>query len=120
VKVKKLPLGSLSDMPAAPGKFQPARLVINFGVVEEDHDDIFVTEFDPPIELRVRYTQGDLQRAQQDGQSLTLAFWNGSEWVPFTQQKHQFRLEPSGQGQSGGLGVATIRNWGDPPVGWGS
>ncbi len=118
-KVVKLPMGSLEEMRPVPGGFQPRRLVINVAVVDEDEPETYLTEFDPPIELRVRYTKADLDRATDAGRPLALAFWNGSEWVRFTEEKHQFRLEPAAQEQAGGHGVALISNWGDPPVAWG-
>lgn len=101
------------------GEFQPGRLVINIGVVEEDNPDVFLEKFNPPFELRVRYSSGDMQRATSAGQPLQLAFWDGSQWVRFTHEKHQFEIVPDANGSKGGTGVALISHWGDPPVGWG-
>jgi hypothetical protein len=119
VKPDKLPLGSLDEMRGREGGFKPGRLVINFALVDEDEPDTVLTEFDPPFELRIRYTRGDLERARHADKSLELAFWNGSEWVVFTQEKHQFELQPDAKGNAGGYGVALISHWGDPNIAWG-
>ena len=120
VKVRKvrLALPALRDMPGGPD-FRPGRLVINFELVDDDHPDVVLAEFDPPFELRVRYTQADLKRAKAAEQPLTLAFWDGKSWVPFTQKKHGFELQPDSGPGAGGVGYARISRWGDPAVGWG-
>lgn len=118
-KTIKLPLGSLNEMRGREGGFKPGRLVLNFALVDEDDPDTVLTEFDPPFELRIRYTRGDLERARRANKPLELAFWNGSEWDLFTQEKHQFELQPDAQGNAGGYGVALISHWGDPNIAWG-
>lgn len=50
---------------------------------------------------------------------MELAFWNGDEWIVFTEEKHQFELQPDAKGKGGGYGVALISHWGDPNIGWG-
>jgi hypothetical protein len=117
-KAVKLPLGKLDEMRGREGGFKPGRLVINFALVDEDNPETILTEFDPPFELRVRYTRGDLERAKKAGKSLELGFWNGDEWVVFTQEKHQFELQPDAQENAGGYGVVLISHWGDPNIGW--
>ena len=118
-KVVKLPPQALENMPTVKGGFKPGRLVINFALIDEDDPDTYLAEFDPPIELRVRYTRGDLERAKRANKELELAFWNGNEWVVFTQEKHQFILQPDAQGKAGGYGIALISHWGDPQIAWG-
>lgn len=118
IKAISLPRQALKNMPPKPGGFQPGRVVINIALVYEDAPDEFLTEFDSPFELRVRYTPGDLRRAQQANQSLQLAFWDGSDWVVFTRSKHQFELVPEEHGE-GGYGVVQLSRWGDPNVAWG-
>jgi hypothetical protein len=118
VKIEKLAKDSLDKMKPKPGGFKPGRVVFNFQVVDEADPAKVLSTFDPPFELRVRYTQGDLKRAQKANKPLELAFWNGSDWITFTKEKHQFKLEPDSQGP-GGYGVAKISNWGDPNVAWG-
>lgn len=118
VKIEKLPKDSLDKMKPKEGGFKPGRVVLNFQIIEADEPAKVLTTFDPPFELRVRYTRADEKRAQDAGVPLELAFWNGSEWVVFTAEKHQFKLEADSQG-SGGHGTAMISDWGDPNVGWG-
>ena len=118
IKALSLPRQALKNMPAKPGGFQPGRVVINIALVYEDAPDEFLTEFDSPFELRVRYTPGDLRRAQQSNQPLQLAFWDGSDWVVFTPSKHNFELVPEERGE-GGYGVVQLSHWGDPNIAWG-
>lgn len=120
VKVVKLPIGTLADRPGVPGGFQPGRQVINFELVDEKAPDTFLTEFDPPFQLRVQYTKPDLDRAADTGRPLALAFWDGSQWVVFTREKHQFELHPNTVPETGGYATVEISKWGDPPVAWGS
>lgn len=119
IKVVKLPLGQADKMVGKPGGFQSDRLVINFALEDEDNPGVYLEEFEPPFELRVRYTRGDLEKAQKAGKELRLAFWDGTQWVVFTREKHQFELQASSQGDGGGYGIVRISHWGDPNIGWG-
>jgi hypothetical protein len=118
VRKVRLELPPLRDMPGGPD-FQPGRLVVNFELVDDDKPSMVLTEFEPPVELRVRYTRDDLDRARAAEQPLTLAFWDGKVWVPFTRKKHDFELQPYPEPGTGGIGFARISRWGDPAVGWG-
>jgi len=112
VRVEKLPLGTLDEVRARQQEdFQPGRLVMNFQVVEADSGSV-LEDFDPPFELRVKYTFEDEERAKQQGKPLQLAFWYDDRWNRFTSQKHRFRFESR-------AGVADISRWGDPKIGWG-
>lgn len=115
VKVETRPLPN--NMPATPGVFSPGRILVNFVVVEENDPSKMVTAFNPPLKLTVQYTEEDTHRATNAGKALTLAFWNGSSWVPFTKAKHKFTLKPDGTG--GGSATLEVSHWGDPPLGWG-
>jgi len=112
---------TLAEVPETRGVFKPGRLIFNFGVVDENDPEVYLEEFDPPIELRVRYEEEDVIRAEAAGESLRLAFWNEDEkrWILFTAEKHNFRLEPDESPGTGGFGVAEISHWRDPQVGWG-
>jgi hypothetical protein len=116
-RVDRLPVTPLADIPGQKGGFQPGRVVFNFQVVDEDNPSTVLTEFKPKFELRVRYTPADLKRAQDAGQPLELAFWDGAKWVKFTHKKHSFELKQDLKG--GGFGVAMIGNWDDPIIAWG-
>jgi hypothetical protein len=102
-------------MPATKGVFSPRRTLVNFVVVESAYAEKLVTTFDPPLKLEVKYTEQDVTNAK--GKELTLAFWNGSVWVPFTKAKHKFRRQDDASG--GGTAYVEITSWGDPPLAWG-
>lgn len=119
LRAVELPLGD-PDMRPRPGKFKPIRAVINLGMEFEDQPGEYPDELDQEIEVRIRYTRADRVAAEREGKPLVLAYWNGADWIPFTAEKHGFRLEPDSNPNRGGFGVITISKWGDPPVGWGT
>ncbi len=120
VQVQRHALPAVESMPVVPGGFRPFRLVINLKLVDAAQPDREVSEFDPPIEIRVRYTASDLARAAAAGSSLCLGFWDGKQWIRFTAEKHQFHLESGPSPQAGGWGVVSISQWGDPINAWGT
>jgi hypothetical protein len=101
-------------MPAKAGGFQPARLVANIALEDETSPGEYLSQLDEPFELRIRYTPADMKQAKS---GLKLAFWDGTEWVVFTKEKHNFELQPDSQG--GGYGVVQLSRWGDPNIAWG-
>jgi hypothetical protein len=112
--VKGSPFTSLEGLTG--GEFTPFRPVIHLRLEDADQPGVEVTQYDPPITIRVRYTAKDVRDA--GGRALILGFWDGTQWVKF-KEKHQFRLEEGKQGQPGGFGVVVLSNWIDPFVGWG-
>lgn len=115
VHVVQLPLPLLKDYAApVPGGFDPFRPVINFDVLYDD--DQPVQHFDPPIQIKVRYTGNDVMTAGVGG--LKLGFWDGLAWWPYTDAKHDFQLVPDAD-KSGGVGIVTVSDWGDPTQIWG-
>ena len=106
VEIRPMP----SNMAAPPG-----RLLVNFVVVESAKPNKLVTSFKPALKLEVQYKKEDLDRAIEQNKDLTLTFWDGSVWVPFT-SKHKFRLQADGNG--GGTAFVEIKSWGDPPLAW--
>jgi hypothetical protein len=120
VQVQRLGLQQIETMPAVPGGFRPFRVVINLKVVDVTQPEKEVSVFDPPIEVRVRYTPSDLKKAAEVGKPLSLGFWDGKQWIRFTPEKHQFRLEPGAKPEAGGWGVVSIARWGDPTHAWGT
>lgn len=120
VQVKRLELPALESMPPVPGGFQPFRAVINLMVVDASQPDSEVAVFDPPIEVRIRYTASDVKKAAKLGKPLSLGFWDGTQWIRCTPEKHQFHLEPEASPDAGGWGVVNISHWGDPTKGWGT
>lgn len=99
--------------------FWPIRVVINFKIVHKDDQDLIQTVFDPPFVLRIRYTHADEKCAEKRGEPLQLAYWDCDHWVRFTVAEHEFRLEPDPNG-NGGVGIAKIKEWPDPPNAWGT
>jgi hypothetical protein len=119
VKPKKFPLGKKKDYISKDSKFVPKRLVINFGLVDEDDEDNILTDFDPPIEVKIRYNQKDIEDAKASKGNLRLAYWSGKDWEYFTEKKHNFKLVPDSKPDKGGYGYVKISRWGDPPLAWG-
>ncbi len=121
VRVQRLDLPPQEIMRrTVPGGFQPFRMVINLRLVDAAQPDQEVSVFDPPIEVRVRYTAADLKNAAAAGKPLCLGFWDGKQWLRFTPEKHQFHLESGSPPRSGGWGVVCISRWDDPTKAWGT
>lgn len=119
LRVVKRPLGKLEDMKSKTGRFKPWRVVFNFEMEDEDNPGTFVHEFEAPLELRIRYTPADKKKAEEAGQPLRLGFWDGSDWVVFTGEKHHFeQVEDKGAPSAGEL-VVQLSRWSDPPIGLG-
>jgi len=109
--------------------FSPKREVINFEVIDADTEEM-LTEFSPPIELYVVYTDEDLKNAG-GVEHLGLAFWDnvGERWVVFTDEKHQFETQDKDSwpvdeffdlpDDAVGFGFASVKNWDDRPIVWG-
>jgi len=116
IQPKKLPVGQISQMPGNPDGFTPQRLLLNLVFELEEKPGDWLEDFDPPIEMHVRYQADDEKSAKQLGKKLALAFWNGVEWIEFTKAKHDLKITSDAQG---GVAVVKIKNWGDPPVSWG-
>lgn len=114
LKVKGSPFTSLEGKVG--GEFTPFRPVIQLRLEDSDAPGREVTQFDPAITLRVRYTPKDVQDAA--GRDLVLGYWDGAKWIKF-KEKHHFKLEEAGPGQSGGFGVVVLSSWIDPPLAWG-
>jgi len=100
-------------------EFAPHRLVINFEVsVDPDDPDNYVSEFSPPIHLRVPYTNADV-KAAGGFENLQLGFWDevNEYWVSFNKhEKFEFSIKGD---ESGGFVTVIIPSWGDRRVGYG-
>ena len=99
-------------------EYESGRMVINFEVFDLKDPDNYLTEFEVPIELWVRFTAEDLKRAKAAEQELRLLFWDGEQWVTMTEEKHGFKLLPEGGSEYEGFGFARLESWGDPQVMW--
>lgn len=120
IRAQRLDMPKEETMPSVPGGFKPFRLVINLKMVYADRPDVEVNTFDPPIEIRVKFKASDVEAAKAEGKPLSLGFWDGTQWIRFTLEKHQFHLEPASTPNGGGWGVVRISHWGDPPKAWGT
>jgi len=119
VKIVKLKSKKMSEVPEKEDVFKPGRLVINFAGEDEEYPGQFLTRFDPSIEVRIKFNKADQDRVAANT-VLKLAFWSeeSDDWVLFTADKHQFELKYNASGH-GGVGIAHIKDWGDPQVAWG-
>lgn len=120
VDVRQLDLPEIETLPVIPIGFHPFRLVINLKFVDPMQPDKEVIEFDPPVEVRIRYTKEDYAIVKAVRRDLCLGFWDGERWIRFTPRKHNFHLEYDTTPENGGWGVVSISNWGDPPHAWGT
>jgi hypothetical protein len=106
---------SVAKMKPLPDGFRPIRPVINLKVVNTALPHKKVNVFDPPLEVRVRYTDDDLLKARELNAELSLGFWNGKQWIRCVPTK----LSTSRSKKWAGWGVVTIAKWGDPTIAWG-
>jgi len=107
-------------MPPVTIGFHPFRLVINLKFVDASQPAIEIVQFDPPIEIQVRYEKSDVDVTDAVRRPLSLGFWDGSRWLRFTGRKHNFRLQPDPPPGTGGWGICNVSNWVDPPHAWGT
>ncbi len=99
-------------MPAVTGGFNPTRPVIDLKLVDTTLPESRMYQFDPPIEVRIRYTKDD----PIDTEGLPhLAYWDGSTWVRFD-ASHNFRVEGWDKAKERGWAVVDLKEWGDPPI----
>ena len=119
LRAVKRPVGKMADMKSKSGKFKPWRLVINFEMEDEDSPGTFVSKFDDPLELRVRFTKKDIKKADEAKKPLRLGYWDGSDWVIFGVKKHKFEQVSDADAASGGELVVQLSQWADPPIGIG-
>ena len=115
--VNKTSVEEFNVIPVEKG-FQPKRIVMKIKVENGDNNEI--TDFDPPLELHVRFTPSDVFSAKLAGvDDPVLAYWDGVGWVEFTQESHNFTLIYDNGSQIEGVGVAKIVKWVDPWIAWG-
>jgi hypothetical protein len=117
VKIVKLTSKKMSEVPERAGVFKPGRLIMNFAGENEGEPGVVLTHFNPPLELRVKFTKADQDRVSDPVKDLKMAFWSEDEdnWVLFTKDKHQYKVEMNNSGK-GGTATAFITHWGDPQV----
>lgn len=107
-------LPEMKDLPETRGVFKPQRLVINLKLWHADQREAKVLKFDPPIEVRVRYTADDF--VDPNG-TIHMAYWDeeNKKWIPFTEVAHRFKPEWN-ESERSGWAVVFLEEWGDPPI----
>jgi hypothetical protein len=117
VVLERLPLEGVPEMESDEEYFKLGRLVINFILYESENPEVILEEFDPPIEVQVKFTPADVEFADVGEKELAFAFWDGNEWIRFTEEKHQFNLNPLEEDLIySGFAQVFIQNWSDPSV----
>ena len=110
----------LGEIPGSTEEFTVIRYIGNLTIFRINTDEMAILteplrQFDPPIELRIRFTQIDLDETY--GADLELAYWNMEEWVIISDEKHQFTIK---EYDTHFVASVKIWNWtGDPTIAWG-
>jgi hypothetical protein len=111
-------------------EFRPGTLLVNFEVIDAENPQIPLPYFDPPITIEAAYTIEQVERAQRDVETYRkythnetsvamplLGFWDGTHWIMFTPGKNQLIYRPNADPKTGGVIVANVTRWADPPIG---
>ena len=118
VDVKEIAPPTLTGTTTVAIGFHPFRMVIGLEFYNPASSGDVVAQFDPAIEVSIRYTDQDMSIAKNAGRDLLLGFWDGKRWLRFTVAKHAFKLEPDKA--SGGWGKVKVKDWSDPAKAWGT
>jgi hypothetical protein len=95
---------------------------LNVVVARHDEPDALVTRYDPALELRIAYSAEDLARAKEFKlDNPVFGFWDGCQWVLFTNKKHDLSYEPSPAptDEVAGYAIVHLTAWNDPAIGAG-
>ncbi len=99
---------------------QVLRYIGNLKFMDPDDPSRTHFDFDPAVQVQVRYTAADLDRASRRGKSakdLAFAWWNGSAWI---------KLEEGGgplndvRASTGNFKYFLLRSVDDPAIIWGT
>ncbi|HTP09190.1 MAG TPA: hypothetical protein VMP08_13130 [Anaerolineae bacterium] len=126
----RAPSVPLDQMKGEGNDFTPAELVINVEVVDANDEHTVLSDFDPPLELEFKFPASLIKNAREIAARqqiviksaddfvavIKVGFWNGTRWVLFTPEKHNFRIQ--GSETMGYVGKVNLKKWGDPPVAW--
>jgi hypothetical protein len=114
-----LPMSSsLEGLESKKDQFRPHRLVLNFEAVDPKDPNNYVSEFSPPMTLRVQYTNDDVTNAGGLNE-LKLGYWDEKNlyWVSFSENpKYNFEIDGD---ETGGFVEVTVSSWGDRYIGYG-
>ena len=101
-------------------EFQPKRLIMNVGLADAVYSKNYKKIFIGQLILHVRFTPQDVENAlDANSTDPVLAYWDGTTWVRFTEEEHEFTLYYDQGKDDEGVGIAKIRHWGDPEIAWG-
>ncbi len=126
----RAPSVTLDQMRGENNDFTPAELVANIEIVDANDQHTVLTDFDPPVELEFKFPPTLIENARKLAASrelkaskaedflavIKVGFWDGTRWVLFTPEKHNFRIQ--GSDTYGYVGKVDLKKWGDPPIAW--
>jgi hypothetical protein len=120
-RVLRLPYPPLDEMPPIEvgGQPWPRSVLLNVVVARQDNPDALVTQFNPPLVLKMAYSTEDLERAKEFKLDYPVfGFWDGCQWVLFTREKHNLSYEPSPDPTLEIAGYASVElaAWNDPAI----
>jgi len=103
----------------AHSKFEPHRPIINVVLADAVNTNNYKKIFSGQLILHVRFNPGDVAFAKTKKSEPVLIYWDGTTWVRFTEDEHEFTLYYDQGKDDQGVGVVKIRHWGDPEIAWG-
>ena len=118
VRIPSQPLGELPQIKVADQPW-PRRALLNVVIARYDDADTLVTQFEPRLTLKMAYSAEDLQHAREFKLDYPVfGFWDGCQWVLFTEEKHQLKYEENPNPTSEVAGYATVElvAWSDPSI----
>ena len=100
--------------------FEPKNRIINVLLADATNTDNYKKIFIGQLILHVRFIPTDVENAKKaNSDEPVLAYWDGTTWVRFTHDEHEFTLYYDQGKNDQGVGVVKIRHWGDPWIAWG-
>ncbi len=122
VNILRVPYPPLSELPQikVADRPWPRRGLLNVVVARQDEPDTLVTQYNPPLALKMAYSTEDLEHAKEAGlDHPVFGFWDGCQWVLFTAEKHRLSYDPSADPTVEVAGYATVElaAWNDPAIG---
>lgn len=121
VTVVRIPYPPLSELPQieVAGQPWPHRGLLNVVIAREDDPDALVTQFEPRLTLKMAYSAEDLERAKDfQLEHPIFGFWDGCQWVLFTEEKHRLSYEdnPNPTVEIAGYATVELAAWNDPYI----
>jgi hypothetical protein len=97
VRVLRIPYPPLSELPQieVAGQPWPYGGLLNVVVARHDDSDALVTQFNPPLTLRMAYSQESLERAKEFIGLSVFGFWDGCQWCSSRKKSTTCRTSPA-------------------------